>query len=72
MLSLNIPLEIIEMIRKAFGDNAVSAVQGKVWHKHFKDGQESVQSDQHSGEPARSRTVRMLNVYWLQSTEIGS
>ena len=43
------------MIRKAFGDNAVSAVQGKVWHKHFKDGKKSVESDPCSGWPATSR-----------------
>ena len=65
MLSLNIPLEIIEMIRKAFGDNAVSAVQGKVWHKHFKDGQESVESDPCSERPATSRSPE--NVEGVQS-----
>ena len=26
-----------------------------MWHKHFKDGQESVESDPHSGRPATSR-----------------
>ena len=44
------------MIQKAFGDDLMSAVQIKVWHKHFKDGQESVESDPHSGRPATSRT----------------
>ena len=44
------------MIQKVFGDNAVSAAQIKVWHRCFKDGQESVESDQHSGRPATSRT----------------
>ena len=33
-----------------------SAVQIKVWHKCFKDGQESVESDPQSGRPAASRT----------------
>ena len=28
----------------------------KVWHKCFKDGQESVENDPHSGRPATSRT----------------
>ena len=32
------------------------AVQIKVWHKCFKDGRESVDSDLHSGRPAPSRT----------------
>ena len=31
------------------------AAQIKVWHKRFKDGWESVESDSHSGRPATSR-----------------
>ena len=34
----------------------MSAAQIKVWHKCFKDGQESVESDPCSGRPATSRT----------------
>ena len=30
--------ETILMVQKAFGDNAISAAQIKVWHKCFKDG----------------------------------
>ena len=48
--------ETIQMIQKAFGDDAMSAVQIKVRHKHFEDGWESVESDPHSGRPATSRT----------------
>ena len=44
------------MTQKDFWDNAMSAAQIKVWHKCFKDGQESVESDPHSGRPATSRT----------------
>ena len=44
------------MIQKAFRDDAMSAVQIKVWYKRFKDGRESVESDPHSGRPATSRT----------------
>ena len=44
------------MIQKAFGDNAMRAVQIKVWHKCFEDGRESVESDPRSGRPATSRT----------------
>ena len=44
------------MIQKIFGDNAMSGAQIKVWHKSFKDGQESVESDARSGRPATSRT----------------
>ena len=34
----------------------MNAAQIKVWHKHFKDGQESVESDPCSGRPAKVRT----------------
>ena len=44
------------MIQKAFRDNAMSAVQIKVWHKCLKGGQESVKSDPRSGRPAPGRT----------------
>ena len=44
------------MIQKAFGDDAMSAAQIKVWHRFFKDGRESAESDSHSGRPAASRT----------------
>ena len=54
------------MIQKAFRDDAMSAVQIKVWHKHFKDGQESVESDPCSGSSATSRTSE--NVERVQAT----
>ena len=44
------------MIQKAFRDDAMSAVQIKVWHKCFKDGRESVESGPQCGRPATSRT----------------
>ena len=44
------------MIQKAFGDDAMNAPHIKVWHKCFKDGRESVESDPRSGRPATSRT----------------
>ena len=61
--------ETIRMIQKAFGDDAMSAAQIKVWHKRFKDGRESVESDPHSGRPATSRGLRMWNVCGLPSTK---
>ena len=48
--------ETIWMVQKAFREDAMSAVQMKLWHKCFKDGWESVESDPHSGRPATSRT----------------
>ena len=46
----------IQMFQKAFRDDAMSAVQIKVWYKRFKDGQESVESDPCSGRLTTSRT----------------
>ena len=42
------------MTQKAFRDNAMSVVQIKLWHKDFKNGQESVESNLCSGRPATS------------------
>ena len=54
------------MIQKAFGDDAMSATQIKVWHKHFKDGLEAVESDPCPGR-TEAEHLRILNVYGLQS-----
>ena len=51
-LSLNIFPQKLWMIQKTFGDDAMSAAPIKVCHKCFKDGQESIESDPHSGRPA--------------------
>ena len=58
-------METIQMIQKVFGDNAVSAAQIKVWHRCFKDGQESVENNPHSRRPATSRTCE--NVEHVQA-----
>ena len=58
------------MIQKAFRDYEMIIVQIKVWHKHFKDGQESVESDSCSRRPATEH-LRILNVSGLQSTKMG-
>ena len=49
------PVETIRMIQKAFREDAVSAAQMKVWHRCFRCGRESVESDPCSGRPATSR-----------------
>ena len=55
--------ETIQMIQKAFGDNEMNAAQIKVWHKCFKDGEESVESDPHSGSLKEAEHLRILNLY---------
>ena len=52
------------MIQKAFGEDAMSAAQIKMWHKCFKDGRESVESDPHSGRSATSRTPENVERVW--------
>ena len=56
--------ETVRMILEAFGDNAMSTVKIKVWCKSFKDGQESVESDPHSGRPATRRTHENVECVW--------
>ena len=57
-------MESIQMIQKAFRNNVMSVVQIKVWHKYFKDGRESVESDPRSGRLATNRTLE--NVEFIQ------
>ena len=64
--------ETIQMIQKAFRDDAISAMQIQVWHKHFKDGQESVESDPCSEGLQQAEYLRMSNVHGLQSIKISN
>ena len=59
-------VETIRMIQKSFGDDVMSAAQIKVWHKHFKDGQESVESDPCLEGLQQAEHLRMLNMYRMQ------
>ena len=60
------------MIQKVFRDEAVSAAQIKVWHKHFKDGRESIESDPCSEGLQHAEHLRMWKVYRVQSTKISN
>ena len=53
-------METIQKIQRDLGDDTMNAAQIKVWHKCFKDGQESVESDPRSGRPATSRTPKIV------------
>ena len=57
------------MIQKAFRNDALSATQIKVRDKHFKDGQESVESDPRLEGLRQAEHLRMLNLYRLKSTK---
>ena len=52
------------MIQKAFGEDAMSAAQIKMWHKCFKDGRESIESDPLSGRPATNRAPEYVDHAW--------
>ena len=54
------------MIQKAFRDDIMSAVPRKGWHKHFKNGRESVEREPHSGKPATSRTPENIMYIWAE------
>ena len=42
----------------------MSAAQIQAWHKRFKDGRESVESDPRSGRSAPSRTPETVEQVW--------
>jgi hypothetical protein len=41
--------ETHKMLKKAFGDNDLGQMQTYEWFKHFKNGQMSVDDEEHSG-----------------------
>ena len=49
-------VETVQMIQKASRDNAMTAVQIKLWHIGFNDGWKSTESNPLSGRHATSRT----------------
>jgi hypothetical protein len=38
-----------QMLKEAFGEQALSQTRTFEWFKHFKDGRESLEDDKHSG-----------------------
>ena len=64
-------METIWMIQKSFGDDAMSAVQMKVWHKCFKHGREYLKVVHVLEGLQQAEHLRMLHVYGLQSPKIG-
>jgi hypothetical protein len=41
--------ETHQMLQEGFGDNAMSQSKTFLWYTHFKNGQRSVDDDEHSG-----------------------
>jgi hypothetical protein len=48
------------MLQEAFGDNAMSQSKPFLWYKRFKDGQTSVDDDEHSGQQSTSTTLENI------------
>ena len=48
------------MLTEAFGEHALSQAGTFEWFKRFKDGQESVEDDKHSGRPSTCTTPEMI------------
>jgi hypothetical protein len=47
------------MLKKAFGEQALSQARTFEWFKRFKDGRESVEDDKYSGRPSTCTTTEM-------------
>ena len=58
------------MIQKAFGDDAVSTAQVKVWHNTSKMIENLLKVIHILEGLQQTEHLRMLNVYGLQSTKI--
>ena len=63
--------ETVWMVQKAFGDNAMSAVQIKVWRKHTSKMVKNLLEVIHVLEGLQqTEHLTMLNVYRLQSAKM--
>jgi transposase len=54
--------EIFEMLKIAFGEEAMCRTQTYEWLKRFKEGRTSVDDDPHSGRPSTSKTDNVAKV----------
>jgi hypothetical protein len=52
--------ETIWMIQRAFGNDAMGAIQIKEWFNHFKDGRTLADSYQRSGRPSTSWNANVI------------
>ena len=52
--------ETQQMLKEAFGEQALSQARTFEWFKHFKDGQESVVDHKHSGWLSTCTTLEMI------------
>jgi truncated hemoglobin YjbI len=55
--------ETHRMLKKAFGDNAMSQSKTFLWYKRFKDGRTSVDDDERSGRLLTSTIENIAKVH---------
>jgi hypothetical protein len=52
--------EVDQMLKEAFGEQALSQARTFEWFKHFKDGWESVENHKHSGQLSTCKTPEII------------
>jgi hypothetical protein len=54
-------VKTLKMLKKAYGDNALSHTTVFEWHKRFKKGRESTDDNHHPGVHQRAETIQWLS-----------
>jgi hypothetical protein len=52
--------ETFQLIKQAYGDNALSRTRVFEWFARFRDGCKNLEDDRHSGRPTAVRTPDMI------------
>jgi len=55
-----IAAETHQMLKEAFGEQALSQARTSEWFKRFKDDQDSVEDHKHSGQLSTCTTLEMM------------
>ena len=62
--------ETVEMLKEAYGHDAMSRARVFDWHRRFKEGRTSVESDERPGRPSTSRNAETVeNIRGLVKTD---
>jgi len=56
--------ETFQMIRRAYGNEAMSCARCFEWHACFKRGRTSLEDDERSGRPSTSSTPKNVETIW--------
>jgi hypothetical protein len=61
-------IETFQLIKQAYGENAVSHTWVFEWYARFWDGRENLKDDKRSGLPATIRTPDVIETVWELSS----